>query len=238
MPRRPPLVTPAGARVVHQHTTHGLGGDGEKLAPLRRRRGVLPAELEVRLVDQGGWLQRVTTAFLFEQPRSHPSQLAEYDDERLLQRVVIPIPGGDQKAGEVVGLRDGIGQENGNCKAWRGTGFSPANSVPSATGDHPDANEVENLEAAQVVAMVWALHAPQTTSQPNLPNESSGGGSPHAEPGTAKNRAPRPLRALGIRTWGTTSGLQSNVTSTPRRADRAHRGSRDLLTLPSSFQQA
>ena len=92
-----PLLIAARASGVHEHPPHDAGRHRKEM------RAILPLhvtdidELQVRLVDERGWLERVAVAFVPHVAPGDAAQLRMDHRHELLERSFIPVSPGDKE---------------------------------------------------------------------------------------------------------------------------------------------
>ena len=105
------LLAPLAAGILDQDAAHGLGGGGEEVpaavpAPILRRAD----EPEVRLVDQGGGLERLAGPLPGQPMRGQPAELVVDQRQELIGRSGVALLDGREDAGDVVHRRGALGQ--------------------------------------------------------------------------------------------------------------------------------
>ena len=91
------------ARVIDEYAPHQLGGNAEEMGAILPSGVSLIDELQIRLVDERGWLQRVTGTFAAQIVTRETAQFVVNQRHQFLERRLVAVAPIDEQLGYAFG---------------------------------------------------------------------------------------------------------------------------------------
>jgi hypothetical protein len=94
-------VEPSGAGGIDQHAAHDPGCHGKEVLSVVPLDALDVDESQIGLVDEGGWLERVSTALMAHVLTRDPPQFLVHEWNELIEGGLIAVAPGQQQSGGI-----------------------------------------------------------------------------------------------------------------------------------------
>jgi hypothetical protein len=85
--------------MIDKNAAHQTGGNAKEVCPVAPLDLTLVDQADIDLVDERGWLQRMSSGFSSHLRRSHTPEVAVYERDQLIERVPSPIAHSEEQVG-------------------------------------------------------------------------------------------------------------------------------------------